>query len=166
MDKLKNNPSWIVLNSPTQNTAKNIEQNKIVYKKQNSKINDLKSIINNNQKNNYSKSTQHISKIELSIIKINQRAESIANIPIINKLTNLYEKKIILEKKQSSLKYEEVKEEIHDIENKISDTINRLNALFDKKTEYGNQQSSLKSEALDEEIEMLSHQLKRLQSED
>ncbi len=92
MDKLKNNPSWIVLNSPTQNDPKKVERNNVIYKKQNSK-NDPKSIINNNQKNNYAKSTQHISKIEYSIIKINQRSESIANLPIINKLTNLYEKK-------------------------------------------------------------------------
>jgi len=133
MDKLKNNPSWIVLNSPTQNVPKEVKKNDVVYKKQNS-TNDLKSIINNNQKNNYAKSTQHISKIEFSIIKINQRSESIANIPAINKLTNLYEKKLILEKKQSSLRLEEVNEEIHGIENKISDTINKLNSLLDKKT--------------------------------
>ena len=50
-------------------------------------------ITNNNQKNNFAKITQHISKIEFSIIKINQRSESIANLPIINKLTNLYKKK-------------------------------------------------------------------------
>ena len=91
MDKLKNNPSWIVLNSPTKNVPKEVKKKDVVYKKQNS-TNDLKSIINNNQKNNYAKSTQHISKIEFSIIKINQRSESIANIPAINKLTNLYEK--------------------------------------------------------------------------
>jgi len=161
MDKLKNNPSWIVLNSPTQNAPKKVERNNIVYKKQNSK-NDPKNIINNNQKNNYAKSTQHISKIEFSIIKINQRSESITNIPIINKLTNLYEEKIILEKKQSSLKYEEVNEKIQGIENKISDTINRLNTLFDKKNEYGNQQSSLRLEEINDEIEMLKNKLSNL----
>jgi hypothetical protein len=111
MDKLKNNPSWIVLNSPTQNDPKKVEQNNVIYKKQNSK-NDPKSIINNIQKINYANNTQHISKIEFSIIRINQRPEAIADIPIINKLTNLYEKKINLEKKQSSLKLEEVNEEI------------------------------------------------------
>ena len=99
MDKLKNNPSWIVLNSPTQNDPKKVEQNNVIYKKQNSK-NDPKSIINNIQKINYANNTQHISKIEFSIIRINQRPEAIADIPIINKLTNLYEKKINLEKKQ------------------------------------------------------------------
>ena len=151
MDKLKNNPSWIVLNSPTQNVPKEVKKNDVVYKKQNS-TNDLKSIINNNQKNNYAKSTQHISKIEFSIIKINQRSESIANLPIINKLTNLYEKKLILEKKQSSLKLEEVNEEIHGIENKISDTINKLNSLLDKKNEYGTQQSNVKLDDINEEI--------------
>ena len=132
MDKLKNNPSWIVLNSPTQNAPKKVERNNAIYKK-NSK-NDPKSIINNIQKINYANSTQHISKIEFLIIRINQRSESIADIPIINKLMNRYEEKNILEKKQSSLKLEEVKEEIQIIENKISDTINKLNALLDKKT--------------------------------
>ena len=97
MDKLKNNPSWIVLNSPTQNDPKKIERNNVIYKKQNSK-NDPKSIINNIQKINYANSTQHISKIEFLIIRINQRSESIADIPIINKLMNRYEEKNILEK--------------------------------------------------------------------
>lgn len=161
MDKLKNNPSWIVLNSPTQNNPKKVERNNVIYKKQNSK-NDPKSIINNNQKNNYAKSTQHISKIEFSLIKINQRSESIANLPIINKLTNLYEKKLILEKKQSSLKLEEVNEEIHGIENKISDTINKLNSLLDKKNEYENQQSNLRLEEITDEIEMLKNKLSNL----
>ena len=45
MDKLKNNPSWIVLNSPTQNEPKKVEKNNVIYKQQNSK-NDPKSIIN------------------------------------------------------------------------------------------------------------------------
>ena len=36
MDKLKNNPSWIVLNSPTQNVPKEVKKNDVVYKKQNS----------------------------------------------------------------------------------------------------------------------------------
>ena len=161
MDKLKNNPSWIVLNYPTKNVPKEVKKNDVVYKKQNSK-NDPKSIINNNQKNNYAKSTQHISKIEYSIIKINQRSESIANIPAINKLTNLYEKKLILEKKESSLKLEEVNEEIHGIENKISDTIDRLNVLFDKKNESGNQKSSLKLEEISNEIEILTNKLSDL----
>ena len=161
MDKLKNNPSWIVLNSPTQNNPKKVERNNVIYKKQNSK-NDPKSIINNNQKNNYAKSTQHISKIEFSLIKINQRSESIANLPIINKLTNLYEKKLILEKKQSSLKLEEVNEEIHGIENKISDTIHRLNVLIDKTNEYGTQQSNLKLEEINNEIEILINKLSDL----
>jgi hypothetical protein len=161
MDKLKNNPGWIVLNSPTKNAPKEVKKNDVVYKKQNS-INDLKSIINNNQKNNYAKSTQHISKIEFSIIKINQRSESIANLPAINKLTNLYEKKLILEKKQSSLKLEEVNEEIHGIENKISDTIDRLNVLIDKKNESGNQKSSLKLEEINNEIEILTNKLSDL----
>jgi hypothetical protein len=161
MDKLKNNPSWIVLNYPTKNVPKEVKKNDVVYKKQNSK-NDPKSIINNNQKNNYAKSTQHISKIEYSIIKINQRSESIANIPAINKLTNLYEKKLILEKKESSLKLEEVNEEIHGIENKISDTIDRLNVLIDKKNESGNQKSSLKLEEISNEIEILTNKLSDL----
>ncbi len=161
MDKLKNNPSWIVLNSPTQNVPKEVKKNDVVYKKQNS-TNDLKSIINNNQKNNYAKSTQHISKIEFSIIKINQRSESIANLPAINKLTNLYEKKLILEKKQSSLKLEEVNEEIHGIENKISDTINKLNSLLDKKNGYGIQQSNVKLEEINNEIEILTNKLSDL----
>jgi hypothetical protein len=161
MDKLKNNPSWIVLNSPTQNVPKEVKKNDAVYKKQNS-TNNLKSIINNNQKNNYAKSTQHISKIEFSIIKINQRSESIANLPIINKLTNLYEKKLILEKKQSSLKLEEVNEEIHRIENKISETINKLNTLLDKKNEYGTQQSNVKLDDINEEIEILKNKLSDL----
>jgi hypothetical protein len=161
MDKVKNNPSWIVLNSPTQNVPKEVKKNDVVYKKQNS-TNDLKSIINNNQKNNYAKSTQHISKIEFSIIKINQRSESIANLPAINKLTNLYEKKLILEKKQSSLKLEEVNEEIHGIENKISDTINKLNSLLDKKNEYGIQQSNVKLEEINNEIEILTNKLSDL----
>lgn len=160
MDKLKNNPSWIVLNSPTQNAPKKVERNNVIYKK-NSK-NDPKSIINNIQKINYANSTQHISKIEFSIIKINQRSESIANIPIINKLTNLYEEKNILEKNQSSLKLEEVNEEIQGIENKISNTINRLNTLFDKKNEYGNQQSSLRLEEINDEIEMQKNKLSNL----
>ena len=161
MDKLKNNPSWIVLNSPTQNDPKKVEQNNVIYKKQNSK-NDPKSIINNNQKNNYAKSTQHISKIEFSLIKINQRSESIANLPIINKLINLYEKKIILEKKPSSLKYEELNEEIHGIENKISDTINKLNSLLDKKNEYENKQSNAKLDDINDEIEILKNKLSNL----
>ena len=161
MDKLKNNPSWIVLNSPTQNVPKEVKKNDVVYKKQNS-TNNLKSIINNNQKNNYAKSTQHISKIEFSIIKINQRSESIANLPAINKLTNLYEKKLILEKKQSSLKLEEVNEEIHRIENKISETINKLNTLLDKKNEYGTQQSNVKLDDINEEIEILKNKLSDL----
>jgi hypothetical protein len=161
MDKLKNNPSWIVLNSPTKNVPKEVKKNDVVYKKQNS-TNDLKSIINNNQKNNYAKSTQHISKIEFSIIKINQRSESIANLPAINKLTNLYEKKLILEKKQSSLKLEEVNEEIHGIENKISDTIDRLNVLFDKKIEYENKQSNAKLDDINDEIEILKNKLSNL----
>lgn len=160
MDKLKNNPSWIVLNSPTQNAPKKVERNNVIYKK-NSK-NDPKSIINNIQKINYANSTQHISKIEFSIIKINQRSESIANIPIINKLTNLYEEKNILEKNQSSLKLEEVNEEIQGIENKISNTINRLNTLFDKKNEYENQQSSLRLEEINDEIEMQKNKLSNL----
>jgi hypothetical protein len=161
MDKLKNNPSWIVLNSPTQNVPKEVKKNDVVYKKQNS-TNNLKSIINNNQKNNYAKSTQHISKIEFSIIKINQRSESIANLPIINKLTNLYEKKIILEKKPSSLKLEEINEEINGIENKISETINKLNSLLDKKNEYGIQQSNAKLDDINEKIEMLKNKLSNL----
>jgi hypothetical protein len=161
MDKLKNNPSWIVLNSPTQNAPKEVEKNNIAYKKQNSK-NDPKNIINNNQKNNYEKITQHISKIEFSIIKINQRSESIANLPIINKLTNLYEKKIILEKKPSSLKLEEINEEINGIENKISETINKLNSLLDKKNEYGIQQSNAKLDDINEKIEMLKNKLSNL----
>ncbi len=160
MDKLKNNPSWIVLNSPTQNAPKKVERNNVIYKK-NSK-NDPKSIINNIQKINYANSTQHISKIEFSIIKINQRSESIANIPIINKLTNLYEEKNILEKNQSSLKLEEVNEEIQGIENKISNTINRLNTLFDKKNKYENQQSSLRLEEINDEIEMQKNKLSNL----
>ena len=161
MDKLKNNPSWIVLNSPTKNAPKEVKKNDVVYKKQNS-TNDPKSIINNNQKNNYAKITQHISKIEFSIIKINQRSESIANLPAINKLTNLYEKRLILEKKQSSLKLEEVNEEIHRIENKISETINKLNTLLDKKNEYGTQQSNVKLDDINEEIEILKNKLSDL----
>ena len=161
MDKLKNNPSWIVLNSPTQNDPKKVERNNVIYKKQNSK-NDPKSIINNIQKINYANSTQHISKIEFSIIRINQRSQSIADIPIINKLMNHYEEKNILEKKQSSLKLEEVKEEIQIIENKISDTINKLNALLDKKNEYGNKQSNVKLDDINEEIEILKNKLSNL----
>ena len=160
MDKLKNNPSWIVLNSPTQNAPKKVERNNVIYKK-NSK-NDPKSIINNIQKINYANSTQHISKIEFSIIRINQRSQSIADIPIINKLMNRYEEKNILEKKQSSLKLEEVKEEIQIIENKISDTINKLNALLDKKNEYGNKQSNVKLDDINEEIEILKNKLSNL----
>ena len=94
MDKLKNNPSWIVLNSPTQNDPKKVERNNVIYKKQNSK-NDPKSIFNNIQKINYANSTQHISKIEFLIIRINQRSQSIADIPIINKLMKCYEEKEI-----------------------------------------------------------------------
>jgi hypothetical protein len=161
MDKLKNNLSWIVLNSPTQNDPKKVERNNVIYKKQNSK-NDPKSIINNIQKINYVNSTQHISKIEFLIIRINQRSQSIADISIINKLMNRYEEKNILEKKQSSLKLEEVKEEIQIIENKISDTINRLNTLFDKKNEYENQQSSLRLEEINNEIEMQKNKLSNL----
>lgn len=97
MDKLKTNPSWIVLNSPTQNDPKKVERNNVIYKKQNSK-NDPKSIINNNQKNNYAKSTQHISRIEFLIIKINQSSDSVDDISIIKNLKKLYAEKIILEK--------------------------------------------------------------------
>jgi hypothetical protein len=161
MDKLKNNPSWIVLNSPIQNDPKKVEKSNVIYKKQNSK-NDPKSIINNIQKNNYENSTQHISKIEFSIIRINQRPESIADIQIINKLMKRYEEKNILEKNQSSLKLEEVKEEIQIIENKISDTINKLNALLDKKNEYGNKQSNVKLDDINEEIEILKNKLSNL----
>ncbi len=161
MDKLKNNPSRIVLNSSTQNDPKKVERNNVIYKKQNSK-NDPKSIINNIQKINYANSTQHISKIEFLIIRINQRSQSIADIPIINKLMNRYEEKNILEKKQSSLKLEEVKEEIQIIENKISDTINKLNALLDKKDEYGNKQSNVKLDDINEEIEILKNKLSNL----
>lgn len=132
MDKLKNNPSWIVLNSPRQNDPKKVELNNIIYKKQNSK-NDPKSLINNIQKINYANSTQHISKIEFLIIKINQSSKSIDDISIIKNLKKLYAEKIILEKNQSSLNLEVVNEEIQGIENKISNTINRLNTLFDKK---------------------------------
>ncbi len=161
MDKLKNNPSWIVLNSPRQNDSKKIERNNVIYKKQNSK-NDPKSIINNIQKINYANSTQHISKIEFLIIKINQSSKSIDDISIIKNLKKLYAEKIILEKNQSSLNLEEVNEEIQGIENKISNTINRLNTLFDKKNEYGNQQSSLRLEEINDEIEMQKNKLSNL----
>ena len=73
-----------------------------------------------------------------------------------------YEEKNILEKKQSSLKLEEVKEEIQIIENKISDTINKLNALLDKKNEYGNKQSNVKLDDINEEIEILKNKLSNL----
>ncbi len=161
MDKLKNNPSWIVLNSPRQNDSKKIERNNVIYKKQNSK-NDPKSIINNIQKINYANSTQHISKIEFLIIKINQSSKSIDDISIIKNLKKLYAEKIILEKNQSSLNLEEVNEEIQGIENKISNTINRLNTLFDKKNEYENQQSSLRLEEINDEIEMQKNKLSNL----
>ena len=161
MDKLKNNPSWIVLNSPRQNDSKKIERNNVIYKKQNSKK-DPKSIINNIQKINYANSTQHISKIEFLIIKINQSSKSIDDISIIKNLKKLYAEKIILEKNQSSLNLEEVNEEIQGIENKISNTINRLNTLFDKKNEYGNQQSSLRLEEINDEIEMQKNKLSNL----
>ncbi len=161
MDKLKNNPSWIVLNSPRQNDSKKIERNNVIYKKQNSK-NDPKSIINNIQKINYANSTQHISKIEFLIIKINQSSKSIDDISIIKNLKKLYAEKNILENKQSSLKLEEVKEEIQIIENKISDTINKLNALLDKKNEYGNKQSNVKLDDINEEIEILKNKLSNL----
>ena len=75
---------------------------------------------------------------------------------------NRYEEKNILEKKQSSLKLEEVKEEIQIIENKISDTINKLNALLDKKNEYGNKQSNVKLDDINEEIEILKNKLSNL----
>ena len=75
---------------------------------------------------------------------------------------NHYEEKNILEKKQSSLKLEEVKEEIQIIENKISDTINKLNALLDKKNEYGNKQSNVKLDDINEEIEILKNKLSNL----
>ncbi len=161
MDKLKNNPIWIVLNSPRQNDSKKIERNNVIYKKQNSK-NDPKSIINNIQKINYANSTQHISKIEFLIIKINQSSKSIDDISIIKNLKKLYAEKNILENKQSSLKLEEVKEEIQIIENKISDTINKLNALLDKKNEYGNKQSNVKLDDINEEIEILKNKLSNL----
>lgn len=161
MDKLKNNPSWIVLNSPRQNDTKKVELNNVIYKKQNSK-NDPKSIINNIQKINYANSTQHISKIEFLIIKINQSSKSIDDISIIKNLKKLYAEKIILEKNQSSLNLEEVNEEIQGIENKISNTINRLNTLFDKKNEYENQQSSLRLEEINDEIEMQKNKLSNL----
>lgn len=161
MDKLKNNPSWIVLNSPRQNDPKKVELNNVIYKKQNSK-NDPKSLINNIQKINYANSTQHISKIEFLIIKINQSSKSIDDISIIKNLKKLYAEKIILEKNQSSLNLEEVNEEIQGIENKISNTINRLNTLFDKKNEYENQQSSLRLEEINDEIEMQKNKLSNL----
>ena len=75
---------------------------------------------------------------------------------------NRYEEKNILENKQSSLKLEEVKEEIQIIENKISDTINKLNALLDKKNEYGNKQSNVKLDDINEEIEILKNKLSNL----
>lgn len=161
MDKLKNNPSWIVLNSPRQNDPKKVELNNVIYKKQNSK-NDPKSLINNIQKINYANRTQHISKIEFLIIKINQSSKSIDDISIIKNLKKLYAEKIILEKNQSSLNLEEVNEEIQGIENKISNTINRLNTLFDKKNEYENQQSSLRLEEINDEIEMQKNKLSNL----
>ena len=161
MDKLKNNPSWIVLNSPRQNDPKKVELNNVIYKKQNSK-NDPKSLINNIQKINYANSTQHISKIEFLIIKINQSSKSIDDISIIKNLKKLYAEKIILEKNQSSLNLEEVNEEIQGIENKISNTINRLNTLFDKKNEYENQQSSLRLEEINDAIEMQKNKLSNL----
>ncbi len=161
MDKLKNNPSWIVLNSPTQNDPKKVERNNVIYKKQNSK-NDPKSIINNNQKNNYAKSTQHISRIEFLIIKINQSSDSVDDISIIKNLKKLYAEKIILEKNQSSLKLEEVNEEIQEIENKISDTINKLDKLSDQKNKYENQQSNVKLDDINEEIEILKNKLSDL----
>ena len=161
MDKLKNNPSWIVLNSPRQNDPKKVDLNNVIYKKQNSK-NDPKSLINNIQKINYANSTQHISKIEFLIIKINQSSKSIDDISIIKNLKKLYAEKIILEKNQSSLNLEEVNEEIQGIENKISNTINRLNTLFDKKNEYENQQSSLRLEEINDEIEMQKNKLSNL----
>lgn len=73
-----------------------------------------------------------------------------------------YEEKNILEKKQSSLKLEEVKEEIQIIENKISDTINKLNALLNNKNEYGNKQSNVKLDDINEEIEILKNKLSNL----
>jgi hypothetical protein len=161
MDKLKNNPSWIVLNSPTQNTPKKVERNNVIYKKQNSK-NDPKSIINNIQKINYAKSTQHISRIEFLIIKINQSSDSVDDISIIKNLKKLYAEKIILEKNQSSLKLEEVNQEIQEIENKISDAINKLNALLNNKNEYGNKQSNVKLDDINEEIEILKNKLSNL----
>ncbi len=161
MYKLKNNPSWIVLNSPTQNDPKKVERNNVIYKKQNSK-NDPKSIINNNQKNNYAKSTQHISRIEFLIIKINQSSDSVDDISIIKNLKKLYAEKIILEKNQSSLKLEEVNEEIQEIENKISDTINKLDKLSDQKNKYENQQSNVKLDDINEEIEILKNKLSDL----
>ena len=75
---------------------------------------------------------------------------------------NRYEEKNILEKKQSSLKLEEVNDEIHRIENKISATIDRLNVLIDKKNESGNQKSSLKLEEINNEIEILKNKLSDL----
>jgi hypothetical protein len=60
------------------------------------------------------------------------------------------------------LKLEEVNEEIHGIENKISDTIDRLNVLFDKKIEYENKQSNAKLDDINDEIEILKNKLSNL----
>ena len=71
-------------------------------------------------------------------------------------------KKNNIRKKPSSLKLEEINEEINGIENKISETINKLNSLLDKKNEYGIQQSNAKLDDINEEIEMLKNKLSNL----
>lgn len=168
MDKLKNNSSLKIGIHRTEENDKT-EKNNFIYKKLNVKVN-IGKLVSSTAKKNHERSSKIASKvaskIESSIINIKKESKSIAEIPIIANLTNLYKEKQGFINQQSSMKSEEVNEEIQRIENRISDTLNRLNTLLDKKNEYVNQQSSLKSEALDEEIEMLSNQLNRLQNED